>query len=308
MGGPPRLGAALPTAVLFLSLLLPPPVAPRWAAAAELSDAVGRRVRVPAAVNRIVSLAPGVTEMLFAVGAGDRVVGVTDWCDFPPEAAGREKVGGLVNPSLERIASLRPDLVVATADGNRAADVLLLERMNIAVWVIDTRSLEDVWRSMLEIGRLTGREAAAVPLVDESRARVAALTLRVMGLPRPTVLFLVGLEPPVAAGPGTFIDDLIAAAGGRNVMAESPVRYPLVGAEALLALDPDAVVVDSVEGAGDESSLARRPYLARLRAVRQGRVHRLRSDAVLRPGPRAVDGLEALIEILHPPYPKAGSP
>jgi iron complex transport system substrate-binding protein len=264
------------------------------------TDDLGRRVPLAAPARRVVSLAPNITEILFAVGAGPQVVGVTDHCDHPAAATLLPRVGGFINPSLERVVALAPDLVLATADGNRAADVERLASMGTPVFVIDPRRIDDVLRSIATIGRLTGHGEEATRLVDSLAGRRRAVAARRRD-PAPSVLLLVGIHPLVGVGPGTFLDDLLREAGGRNALASSPVRYPLLSAESLLAAAPDVIVVDAVE-AGDAGDLARSvPGWSDLAAVRAGSVHLLRDDTLLRPGPRIGDGLELLAELLARP-------
>lgn len=266
------------------------------APAAEMTDAVGRRVTVPAKPRRVVSLAPNITEMLFALGAGEQVAGVTDYCDYPPEAAGLPRVGGFVNPSLETVLALRPDLVIATADGNRPADVLQLERLGLPVFVIDTRSMSEVLAAVRTIGTLVGRESEAADLAAALAAGHSRVLEAAASGPAPRAVFLVGWSPMVAAGPGTFIDSLMKDAGATNALAGSPVRYPLLGLESLLALDPDVIIVNAADARGD---ISWPPGWERLRAARTGAVRRLEDDRVLRPGPRIVEGLELMVEMLR---------
>ncbi len=273
---------------------------PAVAGPIAVTDDLGREVTLAAPARRIVSLAPNITEILFAIGAGAQVVGVTDHCDHPPAARRIARVGGFINPSLERVVALSPDLVLATADGNRAADVERLTSLGVTVHVIDTRRLDDVLRAIGEIARLAGRDREAGRIVASLAKRRRAVSNR-RGRGRPSVLLLVGVHPLVGVGPGTFLDDLLSEAGGRNALAASPVRYPLLSPEGLLAAAPEVIVVNAME-AGDAADLAQSiPGWSDLGAVRSGRVHLLGDDTLLRPGPRIVDGLERLAAILASP-------
>jgi iron complex transport system substrate-binding protein len=267
------------------------------AAARTVLDALDRQVRVPDRAGAVVSLAPNLTEILYAVGAGGQVAGVTDFCDFPPEAARHPRIGGFVNPSLEMILALRPDLVLATADGNRLDDVRTLERLGLPVFVVDTRSVEGVTRAISSIGDLTGRAAEAAAAVAALRRQLSSPQGDREG-PRARVLFLVGIDPPVGVGPGTILHQLILDAGGENVLSASPVRYPLLGGETIMALDPDLIVLDTAAGEGNALTPGIAGW-ASLRAVRQGRVHLLRDDSLLRPGPRLGEGFQRLLRIVH---------
>jgi iron complex transport system substrate-binding protein len=271
-----------------------------WALSAEVIDDVGRLITIPGKPHRIVSLAPNITEILFAVGAGDQVIGVTDFCDFPPEAAEKARIGGFVNPSVEIITSLNPDLIIGTADGNRPGDVLMLEKIGLAAFVIDTRSIDDIYRSIKTIGELTGHAEAAAELVAFMTGRREEIKVSVSVREKPRVLFIVGQKPLVAVGPGTFIHQVIEAAGGLNAMGGSPVRYPLLGAENLLSLNPDVIVTAVSENGPPETPQPEPPGWEGLQAVIQGRVHHLTDDTVLRPGPRIMDALALLAVIFHP--------
>ncbi len=261
-------------------------------------DPAGRRVEVPDRPARIVSLAPNVTEILFAVGAGDQVVGVTDFCDYPPPARSRARVGGYINPSLETVVALRPDLVAATVEGNREADVGSLERLGLPVVVIDTPDIDRLLGGIEFLADVTGHVSQGRAVVAALRRRAAAVEAAVGNRPRPRVLFLVGVNPLVAVGPGTFLDRLIIAAGGDNMLGASPVRYPLISGEQIIAADPGVIVVD-VFGQ-NTAALERLDGWRDLKAVRGGRVHLLRDDTLLRPGPRIMEGLELLARLLHP--------
>ncbi len=287
-----RLGTAL---IIFLAAALPASAA----AGREFTDRVGRKVNVAEHPRRIVSLAPNITEILFAVGAGGQVAGVTDFDDYPPEAASRAKVGGFVNPSLEVIVSLKPDLVIGTADGNRPSDIIQLDRLGLAVYVIDTRTIDDIHAAIREIGDLTGRDAEARDLVAALMARRAELASLTEGLPRPRVLFLIGQNPLVGVGPGTFLNHLLEQAGAVNALNSTGVKYPLLSVESLLAADPDMIVLDLMGGEGP-AALADLPGWSRLRAAREGKVTILRDDTLLRPGPRIMQGLEVLMTLIHP--------
>jgi len=275
------------------------------AGAALVRDAVGRSVAVPEAPRRIVSLAPNITEILYAVGAGDLVVGVTDYCEWPPEAARKPHVGGFVNPSIEAVAALDPDLVLATADGNRPEDVERIAGLGIPVYTVDTRSVAEILRTIDTVGELVGRGKPARALVGELAARREAVRARVAGLPPVPVFVAIDRRPLISAADGTFVGEMIALAGGRNVAGDSPVKYPVVSMERLLAADP-AVIVDATDAdRPDDAAAAARwrelPGAAALTAVRTGRVHAVGDGSFFIPGPRIMDRLEHLARLLHPP-------
>ncbi len=270
-----------------------------WAAgAAEWTDALGRRVDVPGRPRRIVSLVPSVTEVLFAVGAGDRLVGVTRFCTYPPEARNLPQVGGYADPSLEAIVALSPDLVFGAADSTPPALIRRLEALGIPVYVVYPRSLADTVATIRQVGRVAGVPGGGQAVADHLEATVETVRRAVQGLPRPEVLLCIMVRPLVVAGPGTLGHDLVEAAGGRNVVPPGPSRYPTWGAESLLAADPEVIIVSPHPG---------EPFPVRffgrwpeLRAVASGRVVPIESDWLHRPGPRLAQGLRALAEALHP--------
>ncbi len=249
----------------------------------------------PADPRRIVSIVPGCTELLYAVGAGDRVVGVTEYCTWPPEAARKEKVGSLVL-NHERIAALRPDLVVSSED-LAAPSNAALRKAGYPVLCVDPRDFAGIAAALRSLGRAVGcAEGGERAAVDLER-RVAELTSRLAGAAtRPTV-YLEASSQPHAAGPGMTGDELIRLAGGRNVITESFAgRWVPVSWEAVLARDPEVVVVVHDYEPGPEA----RPGYASMRAVKSGRVHRFDKNHFMYPTPRLLLGFEELARALHP--------
>src|SRR6185369_17944596 len=166
----------------------------------EVTDEIGRSVRVPANPQRIVSLAPSITETLFAIGLGDRVVGVTSYCDYPPEATAKEKVGDTLRPSVERIVALRADLVVASTASQLEQFIRKLDELGIAVYVSNPRKVADVIETIERLGALTGADERASELSDKLQKRLAEIDLRVQAAPRPRVLIILSAEPLITAG------------------------------------------------------------------------------------------------------------
>jgi|DewCreStandDraft_1066081.scaffolds.fasta_scaffold02073_5 iron complex transport system substrate-binding protein len=292
--------------VLFLSLLV---VGASLAAPVDqfpltLRDDLGRSVTLRQPPQRIVSLAPSNTEVLYALGLGDRVVGVDRFSDYPPEARGKPKVGGMVDPDYERILSLRPDLVLATGGVQRPV-VEKLESLGVPVFALHPQTVEGVLDSILTVARLGGVTRKGWEVVAKLRGRIRAVTLKTGKIPlsrRPTVFWIIWPEPLMTAGPRTFIHSLITLAGGRNIAGDlaGPRDYPLYSMEELVARDPD-VIIATTDAHGAVGKLSEKPGWRRLRAVRAGRVYFVDPDLVHRPGPRLVDGLEAIARLLHPP-------
>jgi ABC-type Fe3+-hydroxamate transport system substrate-binding protein len=257
------------------------------------------------APRRIVSTAPSLTETLFALGAGDRVVGVTTWCRYPEEARLKPKIGGFSNPSLEAIAALRPDLVVLAEGRRDLADRLArFEIPTLAVSLESLRAIEDA------IGRIASRlgvperGAALVAGIDARRAAVARL---VAGYPRPRTILLLGHSPDsggslFAVGPASFLGEMLEAAGGENVLGDVRVPYPKVSVEEVIARDPD-VILEVVGPPADVDAQGRALRLwsayPSLRAVRTGAVRVVVDDTIVQPGPRVGEKIEVLAHALH---------
>ena len=268
-----------------------------------LVDDAGRKLTLDAKPSRIVSTAPSNTEALFALGAGDRVVGVTTFCVDPPEARTRAKVGDFSSLDFERVVALEPDLVVATWLEQRR-HVEKMEGLGLKVLVLYPTSIEGTMRSLEILGRATGAEERAAALVAGMRRRLGAIDEKVKALPeldRPTVFVELGASPLYTAGPGSTVDEVVVRAGGRNVAHDLGKPYATISREVVLARDPDFVIV----GMGGAKGEAARAFaglagFARLRAVREGRVHDEIDPAVLfHQNERLVDGVEAVFALLH---------
>ena len=264
----------------------------------SLRDDLGRQVSLDAPAKRVVSLAPGLTESLFAIGAGDEVVGVTTYCTYPPEAQSRQSVGGMTTPSVEAITALSPDLVVATVEGNVREDVLTLERIGIPVFVTNPRTLEGIRRSLTQLGTLTGHEEEAIRLAGTLKDREDSLREKAP-LPPVRALLVLALRPLVVAGSGTFLDDLMRTAGAENLGASSVGSYPTISRESVAARDPEVLMLLSDAVRDTARLLEEFPEWRTMTAVREGRLVILDSDLLSRPGPRAVEALAQLSSVLR---------
>ena len=268
--------------------------------AGEVTDMLGRRVRIPDHAARIVSLAPSITETVFVLGDGDRLVGVTDFCDYPPEAARKPRVGGISTPSFEAILSLRPDLIIATSESNYAEHVERLVSLGLPVYVVQPVDFETVLESIDRIGRVLGRDAAARARVAAMRRDADAIARAVAGSPRPRVLYVVWPNPLIAPGRGTLITELIHRAGGESVTGAEPLPYPRLSLETVVERRPDRIIVGR-HGQGTVEELLRGwERLGSVSAVREGRVFGVDGDLVHRPGPRMIEALRALARVIHP--------
>lgn len=261
-------------------------------------DSLGQRVTLARPPGRIISLAPNLTEILFALGAGGRVVGVTGYCNYPPEALRLPKIGGMIDPSPEKILALQPDLVLG-GRGNPPRVLQALRQAGITVVAIDPeQNIPAVLDAIELVGRLAGREPAARRLVAEMRRRIAAVEARVRPIPiagRPLTILQYGDNPIQAAGAGTFGDQVIRAAGGRNLVGDFK-GYPQLSPELVIIRDPEVILVTSRQRG---QAISSRPGFSRVRAVRERRIYLLNEDIVSRPGPRIVDAVEQVYRLLH---------
>ncbi len=290
--------SAAATVLLIVSVALAASLA--TAGAVALTDDAGREVSVPDRSERIVSLAPSITEILFALGAGPRVVGVTQYSNYPPEATRLPQVGSYVNLSLEKILALRPDLVIGIRDGNPKAVIDRLAELGVPCYIVDPRSLDGVITTVRHIGRAVGREQAAEKIAGQMASRIREVARRVAGLARPRVFYQIGVEPIVSAGQGTFPNILIETAGGKNVAADM-AAYPQLNVEQVLVARPEIIIVTSMTREYDFERVkgfwGRWPDLP---AVAAARIYVVDSDLMDRPSPRIVEGLETLAKLLHP--------
>ncbi len=248
---------------------------------------------------RIVSLAPSVTETLFALGVGNRVVAVSDYCDYPPEVTALPRVGSFNAPSVEAVLAARPDVVIGLPSPGNQENVLTMRRLGVRVEIVDPERLADLPDVTRRIAAVAGVPEAGERLVAAMTRDLDAVRRKIADVPKPRTLMLVGQEPLIAVGPESFLGEMLVAAGAVNV-APAGRAWPRLNIEAVIAADPE-VIVDCSMGA--EAGAATLDYWARfpsLTAVRNGQVHAFRFFEALRPGPRLALALEELARVLHP--------
>ncbi|MEW6186025.1 MAG: cobalamin-binding protein [Thermodesulfobacteriota bacterium] len=291
--GIPRVSAFLLLINLFLPTFL-------WAGM-DL-ERYNREIR-PKEYKRIVSLAPSLTEILFALGLGDRIIGVTKHCDFPAEARKKISVGSYIDLNIEKILSLKPDLVIATADGNEKGSVERLAAFHIPVLVTNPRSLDETLETIRVIGRATQTEKKAEPLVHSLKKRADRIIQACRSFPRVRVFLQINEHPLITVGKDTFHNHLIRLAGGVNISGEDVIKYPKYSLEQVLRSQPEVILITSMErGMAAERKKERWKQWRQLDAVRQERIQIIDSDLLDRPSPRLIDGLEALARAIHPEY------
>jgi ABC-type Fe3+-hydroxamate transport system substrate-binding protein len=274
-------------------------------ASRELKDELGRIVNLPDDPQRLVCLAPSLTETVYALGLGARIVGVTDYTDYPPEAQKKPSVGGLDDASVEKIVALHPDLVLCLGVINREQTVDQLENVGIPVFVVNPKGLQGILASVQHVGDALNHSSDAVRLVKHLEERQASVAARVARLPRPKVLVVVWYDPVITAGANSYITDVISVAGGQSVTADMSQAWPQISLEEVLRRSPDFVLlVRGPHGGISEEELKAHAGLDQLKAVRDNRVIYM-DERLFRPSPVVFDALEQLARKLHPEAFKA---
>ncbi|MBS1840358.1 MAG: cobalamin-binding protein [Acidobacteria bacterium] len=267
----------------------------------EVTDEAGRTVKIPQPVRRIVSLAPSMTETVYALGLQDRLVGDTDYCDYPADAAKKHKVGGAINPNIEEIAALKPDLVLVVKSLNRLETVRALEQIGIAVYSTDPHTVQDVIGSVKRLAGMLGAEEVGNVLSEDLTGRLAAVHKKLNGTTIRRVLFVVWTDPLMSIGRKTFIADVLERAGGTSVV-DSGQDWPQYSLEEAVRLQPEYLVFASNHSEkvhNEVEALALKPGWSALNAIKNRKIAVI-SDAINRPGPRIVDAVEELARQLHP--------
>jgi len=280
---------------LVLGLVVPAcsPVEP---AGSLVVDDLGRLVAINGTPQRIVSLAPANTEILFALGLGEKVVGVTEFCNHPPEALDKEKVGGYYPPDIEKIIALNPDLIFAT-DIHRHEVIPALEEKGFTVFALAPQTLDEVLESIQKAGTVTGKEEEALELVDEMESKIAEIEEKTSELEeRPRVFYITWHDPLWTVGRQTWIDDLITIAGGANIFSQYFQSGAMVELEWVISLNPEIIIASqwSFEWANNATELELTD------ARKNGRIYQSEDDLVQRSGPRLVNALEWFAYFIHP--------
>jgi iron complex transport system substrate-binding protein len=271
----------------------------------KLTDGLGRTIELAAPAQRIVSLAPSNTEILFALGAGSQMVGRDALSDYPAEATAVTSIGSLLDKlNTEAIVALKPDLILA-AEINSPEQVKALEDLKLAVyWLPNPKKFDDLYTNLEAVGKLTDRSAEAAKLIESIKARYDAVTQKVAAATeRPLVFYEIdGTDPtkPWTAGPNSFIDTMLDLAGGRNVGAALKDPFAQISSEELVAQNPSVILLgDALYGVTVES-LAQRPGWTALSAVKNKQIFTFDDNLISRPGPRLIDGLEQIARLIHP--------
>jgi iron complex transport system substrate-binding protein len=269
-------------------------------ASRRVTDELGRSVQVPDQPHRILCLTPSLTETVYELGAGDLVVGVTDYTEFPETARAKPSVGGLVDPSMEKIVALEPDLVLMAAHLNRQETIQQLEDLALPVFLVNPQGLDGILKMVLSVGEAINRGAPAQTLVKQLSQKREGVLSRVRGLPRPKILVVIWYDPVLTAGSKAFITDAVVAAGGDSVTADIPQAWPQISMEEVLRRSPDfLLLIKELHGGITLDALKAHAGWDRLDAVRNARVTYVDERMEL-PSPSVFDALEGLARAIHP--------
>jgi iron complex transport system substrate-binding protein len=271
----------------------------------EITDYAGKVVRIESEPEKIVSIAPSNTEIIYALGLQDKLVGVTEYCDYPEAAQQKPKVGGFSNVDIEKVVAMEPDLVLAA---NKHKDEITpeLERLGITVLTIDPKTIEDVLSAIDLVGVATGRSEAAGQVTAEMSSRIEAVTSKTAQLSdaqKLRVFYILWHDPLRTVTSVTRIHEMITKAGGINIAADLESDYPTISLEAVLIADPQVIIAGSGHGSGEDVPIQfalTDPRLAEIEARLQGQIYEIDADLTSRAGPRMVQGLEQLAKFIHP--------
>lgn len=271
------------------------------ACARTITDEIGRRVNIAPGPRRIVSLAPGITETLYALGLDRQIAGVTAFCDWPAAARAKPRVGGFTNPSIEKIIALKPDLILATADGNRKETVQQLERLGLPVYVTNPSNTRGVLKSILQIGNIGDRNEAAGKLVEKLQKRLDDIDAQIRHKKKPRVFFQLGLEPMITAGRNTLINEVIERAGGINVAGRDLANYPRYSAEGIIGTAPDVIIFAPMVHDRNFAAVKRfwQNY-GEIPAVKNNKIYPVDANLINRASPRIIDAVEIMALYFHP--------
>lgn len=264
------------------------------------TDDVGRQISLARPASRVVSLAPSATEILFAVGLTTEVVGVTTFCDYPPAAKAKPKIGSAI-PNLEAIIGLKPDLVLAVKSEIIRPDILAkLNQLTIPLFILAAKTVEEILGHIVTVGRLVGREREARLVMGTLTERVRAIRRRMASVKPVRVFYVINSDPLMSIGSGSFIHQMLELAGGTNIIGRTTIPYPKVSLEEVLRRDPEVLLfpVGASEGIPEHEQQRWRKW-STLSAVKQNRLRQVKAELVNRPGPRVVDGIDAIAQALH---------
>ena len=293
-------------AVIFLVTCSPAKPMPPGA----VTDDLGRLVNIEKIPQRIISLSPSNTEILFALGLGDKVVAVTEFCDYPPKAKDKEKIGGFSTPNIEKIIALEPDLILAGSIHDREI-IPALEERGFTIFALAPKNLDEILEDIRIVGEITGKAEEAFELVAQMESRIGAVTDKTKELEKPTVFYITWHDPLWSVGSGTIINELIEKAGGINIFQDI-TGHKVVDIETLIVRNPEVIIACTGHGEAESKPFEwakEEPRLRVTEARKDNRVYQIDADLVSRQGPRMIEALEEFALFIHPEVfgePKVG--
>ncbi len=272
----------------------------------EVTDQTGRVVKLEEVPETIISLAPSNTEILYALGLEAKVVGVTEYCDYPPEAQDKPKIGGFSTVDIEKVVEIQPDLILAANKHEENDTTKALEGFELTVFTLDPKTLDEVLEAITLVGEITGEEEATSLLVTEMSNRIEAVTNETDNLPeaqRPRVFYVTWHDPLMTVGSGALHNELIQQAGGTNIFQNLDEDYPKISLEAVIEANPQVIITGISMGSGEDlpfQFISTEPRLEDVDARINNRIYAITNDLVSRSGPRTVEALELLAKMIHP--------
>lgn len=260
------------------------------------TDFFGQQVEIKEAPQRILSLSPAATEILFALGLDEEIVGTTDYCNYPEAALSKPKVGGFTNPNMEIIVQAEPDLILL-ASGVQTEYIEAFKKYGLTTFALDAQTIDQVIENILLVGDITLRQDEAKIITDDMLSRINFVKEKTQGLEKPLVFFEVWDDPLLSAGPETFIADILEISSAENFATDAKSDYPQVSLELLLERDPDIYMAIDHK---NNLPAGERPGFQNLQAVKNGKYFRIEDDLVTKPGPRVILGLEEIARNIHP--------
>ncbi len=258
-----------------------------------LKDDLGNEFSTAEPYKKAISLAPNLTETIYFVGAEEKLYGVTTYCKFPPEAESKEKIGDLITVDYEKVLKINPDIIFMTVEGNNRAEYEKLKSLGFNVFVTNPRNFLDIEKSILEIGKLLGKNKEAKSKVDSLNAELTEVK-RTGTFPTSTALFLISVQPLIAAGRNTFIGEYLSSLKIENVIDSSEQSYPIINDETLISLNPNIIVLPKKMRSSFEEKIMSNPVLKKVKAIKKSKIVTINSDLYFKPGPRF---LKALVDL-----------
>lgn len=265
----------------------------------KVTDDLGHEVILKEKPSRIISLAPNITEIMFALDSGKTLSAVTDYCDYPPAARSKPSIGGMIAPNFEKISEIKPDLILMTVEGNNQSDFNKLLSLGYTVYVLKPINLEGVFKSILDLGRIMSAEGSANQLIIEMRKKQSAIINSSIKKLKPKVFIVISTQPLISAGKETFINELVTSAGGINIAAEAALQYPIINREEVLIQNPDVIIVMSDVVKSIEDVVTHFSEWKKTTAFKNNKIKIVDADILSRPGPRIIDGLEKLASVIY---------